>query len=62
MIIDAWMQFPNRDYLLDLMFDSLRRWPTNWRTLVETNPSIAPDEVLTSAVLEGATRVVASAW
>lgn len=62
MIIDAWMQFPNRGFLLDPMFDSLRRWPTNWRTLAVTNPSIAPDEVLTSMILEGATCVLASAW
>jgi len=28
-IIDAWMQLPNKAYLLDPMFDSLRRWPTH---------------------------------
>lgn len=26
-IIDAWMQFPTKAYLLDPMFGSLRRWP-----------------------------------
>jgi hypothetical protein len=31
-IIDAWMQLPNKAYLLDPMFDSLRRWPTAWKS------------------------------
>ena len=26
MIIDAWMQHPNADWIADPMFDSLRRW------------------------------------
>jgi hypothetical protein len=26
MIIDAWMQHPNADWIADSMFDSLRRW------------------------------------
>ena len=26
MIVDAWMQFPNRQFLLDPMFEALRRW------------------------------------
>ena len=39
-IIDAWMQLPNKAYLLDPMFDSLRRWPTAWRTLAQDNPDI----------------------
>jgi len=37
MIIDAWMQFPNRQFLFDPMFDSLRRWPSHWRTLAEND-------------------------
>lgn len=61
-IVDAWMQFPNRDYLLDPMFDSLRRWPTHWRRLAESDPGITPDQALASLVQDGASRVIASAW
>ena len=32
-LIDAWMQLPNQAFLLDPMFDSLRRRPTAWKTL-----------------------------
>jgi predicted TIM-barrel fold metal-dependent hydrolase len=56
------MQFPNRRFLLDPMFDSLRRWPSHWRTLADTNPDIAADEALSGLMAEGAARVVASAW
>jgi predicted TIM-barrel fold metal-dependent hydrolase len=56
------MQFPNRRFLLDPMFDSLRRWPSHWRTLADTNPDIAADEALSGLMAEGAAKVVASAW
>jgi hypothetical protein len=34
-IVDAWMQFPNRQFLLDPMFEALRRWRCHWRTLAK---------------------------
>lgn len=61
-IIDAWMQLPNKAYLLDPMFDSLRRWPTTWRTLAQDNPGIAHDEALATFRTEGVTKAIASAW
>lgn len=31
MIIDAWMQYPDTDWIGNPMFDSLRRWmPGKW--------------------------------
>lgn len=61
-IIDAWMQFPNKPYLLDPMFDSLRRWPTTWRTLAEENPGISCDEALATLRGQGVSKAIASAW
>src|SRR5262245_9667772 len=61
-VIDAWMQLPNKAYLLDSMFDSLRRWPTNWRALAQDNPAITHAEALEVFRAQGVTRVIASAW
>lgn len=61
-IIDAWMQFPNQAYLLDPMFDSLRRWPTAWKAIARDNPGITHDEVLETFRSQGVTQVLASAW
>lgn len=60
--IDAWMQLPSKAYLLDPMFDSLRRWPTAWRTLARDTPDIAHDEALATFRDQGVARVLASAW
>jgi predicted TIM-barrel fold metal-dependent hydrolase len=62
LIIDAWMQFPNESFLRDPMFESLRRWPTNWRALAERGVAISADEALAGARREGVSKVVASAW
>ena len=62
LIIDAWMQFPDETFLRDPMFESLRRWPTNWRTLAEQNARITADEALDELRRQGASKVVASAW
>ncbi|EJE53362.1 putative TIM-barrel fold metal-dependent hydrolase [Acidovorax sp. CF316] len=61
-IIDAWMQLPNKAYLLDPMFDSLRRWPTAWRTLAQDSPDISHHEALKTFREQGVTRAIASAW
>lgn len=61
-IVDAWMQLPNKEYLLDPMFDSLRRWPTEWRSLAQGNPEITHDEALDTFRAHGVSRVIASAW
>lgn len=61
-IIDAWMQFPNKPYLLDPMFDSLRRWPTNWKSLAGDNPAITHAEALDRFRTQGVTKVIASTW
>jgi predicted TIM-barrel fold metal-dependent hydrolase len=61
-IIDAWMQFPNRRFLLDPMFDALRRWPSHWRTLADSNPDILPDEALAELKTQNVSKVIASAW
>ena len=61
-IIDAWMQLPNKAYLLDPMFDSLRRWPTNWKSLAQDNPAITHDEALDTFRAQGVSRAIASAW
>jgi predicted TIM-barrel fold metal-dependent hydrolase len=61
-LIDAWMQLPNKAYLLDLMFDSLRRWPTAWKSLAQDNPAITHDEALDTLLAQGVTQVIASAW
>ena len=61
-IIDAWMQLPNRDYLLNPMFDSLRRWPTHWKTLANNNPGVSREETLSLIEAQGVSRVLASAW
>lgn len=61
-IIDAWMQLPNKKFLQDPMFDSLRRWPTNWKSLAQDNPDITHDEVLGLMRAQGVTRAIASAW
>lgn len=61
-IIDAWMQLPNRTYLLDPMFDSLRRWPTAWRTLAQDNPDVSHSDVLGTFRAQGVSKVLASAW
>jgi len=60
--VDAWMQFPNAAYLRDPMFDSLRRWPTAWRSLARDHPEISPAEVLDTFRAQGVTQVIASAW
>ena len=62
MIIDAWMQFPNRAYLLDPMFEALHRWPSHWRTLAEHAPDITADEALSTMAVDGVSKVIASAW
>ena len=61
-LIDAWMQLPNRAFLLDPMFDSLRRWPTAWKTLARDMPGITHDEALTTFREQGVTKVLASGW
>jgi|SRR5215475_12719794 len=61
-IVDAWMQLPNEAYLRDPMFDSLRRWPTTWRSLARDNPSITHEEALDTFRTEGVTQVIANAW
>lgn len=61
-IIDAWMQLPNKAYLLDPMFDSLRRWPTTWKSLAEDNPAISHEEALSTFEAQGVSQVLASAW
>jgi len=61
-IIDAWMQFPNKAYLQDPMFDSLRRWPTAWKALAKDNPDITFDEALDTFRDQGVAKVLASAW
>jgi len=61
-IIDAWMQFPNKAYLQDPMFDSLRRWPTAWKTLAQDNPDITFEEALDTFRDQGVAKVLASAW
>ena len=61
-IIDAWMQLPNRTYLLDPMFDSLRRWPTAWRTLAQDNPDVSHSDALGTFRAQGVSKVLASAW
>ena len=58
MIIDAWMQFPTREFLLDPMFDALRRWPSNWRSLLESKPDITPDEALETLKAQGVSKVI----
>ncbi|WP_342619508.1 amidohydrolase family protein [Rhodoferax sp. GW822-FHT02A01] len=61
-IVDAWMQLPNSAYLLNPMFDSLRRWPTAWRAVAKDNPDITHDEALQTFREQGVTRAIASAW
>jgi uncharacterized protein len=61
-IVDAWMQFPNRRYLLDPMFDVLRRWPSHWRTLADSNPDISADDALSELKAQNVSKVIASAW
>ena len=61
-IIDAWMQLPNKAYLLDPMFDSLRRWPTAWKSLAQDNPGITHDAALETFRGQGVKQVIASAW
>lgn len=61
-IIDAWMQFPNKGYLLDPMFDSLRRWPTNWKSLAQDTPGITHGEVLDRFRAQEVSVAIASAW
>lgn len=56
------MQFPNRPYLQDPMFDSLRRWPTAWKTLAQDNPEITFDEIIETFHHQGVAKVIASAW
>ena len=62
MIIDAWIQFPNRQFLLDPMFEALRRWPCHWRILADEDPDIKPDDALSTMVTEGVSKVIASAF
>jgi predicted TIM-barrel fold metal-dependent hydrolase len=62
MIIDAWMQFPSRSFLLDPMFEALRRWPSHWRTLAEKPTDITPENALPLFEASGVTKVIASAW
>ncbi|MNF54661.1 Amidohydrolase [compost metagenome] len=61
-IIDAWMQFPNKRFLQDPMFESLRRWPTAWKALAQDHPDITPDEVMNTFQNDGVSKVFASAW
>ena len=61
-IIDAWMQFPNRRFLLDPMFDALRRWPSHWRTLADANPDISTEDALSELKAQNVSKVIASAW
>ena len=61
-IIDAWMQLPNKAYLLDPMFDSLRRWPTLWKSLANDNPAVTHAEALETFRTQGVKKVIASAW
>lgn len=61
-IIDAWMQFPNRRFLLDPMFDALRRWPSHWRTMAETDADMSPEHVLKMLSSQRVAKMFASAW
>ncbi|MGA9700938.1 amidohydrolase family protein [Pseudomonas sp.] len=61
-IIDAWMQFPNKRFLQDSMFESLRRWPTAWKALAENTPDITTAEALETFRKDGVSKVFASAW
>jgi predicted TIM-barrel fold metal-dependent hydrolase len=44
------------------MFVALRRWPSHWRTLAESNPDISTDEALSDLKAQNVSKVVASAW
>lgn len=61
-IIDAWMQFPSAAFLRDPLFESLRRWRTNWRGLAEEPRDLGADDVLALLKRQGAGKVIASAW
>ena len=60
--IDAWMQFPNERFLLDPMFESLRRWPTAWKTLAEQPENIDVDKIVDTFSSQGVEKLIASAW
>jgi len=58
MIIDAWMQHPNGDWIKNPVFDSLRRWqPGAWS---ETNQPI--EATLAEMDKAGVARGMLSAW
>ena len=61
-VVDAWMQLPNERFLLNPMFDSLRRWPTAWRTIARDNPGITHAQALEVFRSQGVAQVLASAW
>ena len=61
-IIDAWMQIPDRSFLRNPLFESLRRWPTAWQGLAEQDRDIGCDEVLEGFSAQGVAKVFASAW
>src|SRR5437868_5019637 len=60
-IVDAWVQFPNWEFLLDPMFATLRRWPTHWRGLADANRDASAEELLASMQNGDLSKVMASA-
>ena len=61
-VIDAWIQIPNRGFLLDPMFDSMRHWPMHWRTLPQQGEGMTPDEAVDTLRGQGVSKVLAGAW
>ena len=61
-IVDAWVQFPNWEFLLDPMFATLRRWPTHWRGLADANRDASAEELLASMQNGDLSKVMANAW
>jgi predicted TIM-barrel fold metal-dependent hydrolase len=61
-IIDAWVQVPNRGFLLDPMFDLMRNWSIHWRTLAQQGHGIPVSAVVATMREQGVTQMLASAW
>ena len=62
LVVDAWMQFPNADFLRDPMFESLRRWTASWKNLAEDPAGRSAEDALAEMQRQGVGKVVASAW
>jgi len=61
-VIDAWIQIPNRGFLLDPMFDSMRHWSIHWRTLAQQAEGMPVDDAVGALRGQGVSQVLASAW